>query len=187
MRKEAFAEVFGNISEEYVTEARKPRGGKKRLVLSWGAAAACLCFAIWAALPFWQSGLPAADTEPYQALSGDCAAAYEPYGALFPRTILAGYVLEGDTVGLYDEAVMKAVFCGSSAEDTMTITISEKAYFGTVLLNTVLENEPSGSRIYLSSGEYAVCYSFSTRDIRCIQGFDEMVCSAAAFGKAETN
>lgn len=51
MRKEEFAEVFGDINERYVKEAETVKPAKKSLRRRWGAAAACLCLMIGLALP----------------------------------------------------------------------------------------------------------------------------------------
>ena len=159
------------------------RTKKKNSWMKWGAIAACLCLVVLVAMPFMQNSEPVTDIEPYKELSVSEAVAYEPYGGLFPQIILDGYMLEENMVGLYDEKVMKAVYCNNSTEDVMTITISDKGYFGNVELNTVLEKEQNGSKIYMDSGDYVVCYSFSTRDINTIEGFDKMVSSVVAFGK----
>lgn len=46
MRKEEFAEIFGDISEKYITEAEAERRSKKTPWLRWGAMAACLCLVV---------------------------------------------------------------------------------------------------------------------------------------------
>ena len=43
MRKEDFAETFGDINEKHILEARADRKAKKPIWLKWGAMAACLC------------------------------------------------------------------------------------------------------------------------------------------------
>ena len=43
MRKENFAEAFGEINEKHIVEARADRKAKKPVWLKWGAMAACLC------------------------------------------------------------------------------------------------------------------------------------------------
>lgn len=160
------------------------RTKKKNSWMKWGAMAACLCLVVLVAMPFMQQNSePATDIEPYKGLSVSEAVAYEPYGGLFPQTILDGYVLEENTVGLYDGKVMKAIYCNNSTDDVMTITISDKGYFENIELNTVLEKGQNGSKIYIDSGDYVVCYSFNTRDINTIEDFDKMVSSAVAFGK----
>lgn len=45
MRKEAFAEVLGDISENYVKEAETVQKARRRFWVKWGAMAACLCLA----------------------------------------------------------------------------------------------------------------------------------------------
>lgn len=121
------------------------------------------------------------------------AIAYEPFGALYPKTILDGYVLENNTVGLYDETVMKAVYCNDSIGDVLTITIAAKGYFGDVERNIILQDKQlqdkqlqdkqGGTRIYIESGNYMVGYYFNTRDIADIENFEEMVTYAASFKK----
>lgn len=186
MKKEELFNIIGEVDEQKVAAAGMAMNTKKKsrpVWLKWGAMAACLCLVVVVAMPFMQNSEPATDIEPYKGLSISEAVAYEPYGELFPQTILDGYVLEENTVGLYDGKVMKAVYCNNSTEDVMTITISDKGYFGNVELNTVLEKGQNGSKIYMNSGDYVVCYSFSTRDINTIEGFDKMVSSALAFDK----
>ena len=178
------SKALGHIDDDLVSGAVEyKRTKKKNGWLKWGAMAACLCLVVLVAMPFMQNSEPVTDIEPYKGLSVSEAVAYEPYGELFPQTILDGYVLEENTVGLYDGKVLKAVYCNNSTEDVMTITISDKGHFGNVELNTVLEKEQNGSKIYMDSGDYVVCYSFDTRDINTIEGFDKMVSSAVAFGK----
>ncbi len=43
MKKEEFCEVFGDISEKYVKEARADRKAKKHRPFQWKAIAACFC------------------------------------------------------------------------------------------------------------------------------------------------
>lgn len=186
MTSKTISDAITNISAEYIEKAADytvTKKAHKPVWLKWAAMAACLCLVVLVAMPFVRNSEPATDIEPYKGLSVSEAVAYVPYGELFPQTILDGYVLEENTVGLYDGKVMKAVYCNNSIEDIMTITISDKGYFENIELNTVLEKGQNGSKIYLDSGDYVVCYSFSTRDINTIEGFDKMVSSAVAFGK----
>lgn len=46
MRKEEFAEVLGDINENYVKEARAPKKAKKHSWIKWCAMAACLCLVV---------------------------------------------------------------------------------------------------------------------------------------------
>ena len=46
MRKEEFAEVFGEINENYVKEAETIKKAKKPVWVKWGAMAACLCLVV---------------------------------------------------------------------------------------------------------------------------------------------
>lgn len=55
MRKEEFAEVLGGISEDYVKEAETAQKTEKPSWVKWGAAAACLCLVVLAAMTFFQS------------------------------------------------------------------------------------------------------------------------------------
>lgn len=55
MRKEEFCEVFGDIRESYVAEARAGRKTKQPVWLKWGAAAACLCL-MAVGVFLWHSG-----------------------------------------------------------------------------------------------------------------------------------
>lgn len=186
MKKENLFDIIGDIDEQKVATAGRAMTAQKKsrpVWVKWGAMAACLCLVVLVAMPFMQNSEPATDIEPYKGLSVSEAVAYEPYGELFPQNILDGYVLEENTVGLYDGKVLKAVYCNNSTEDVMTITISDKGYFENVELNTVLEKGQNGSKIYMDSGDYMVCYSFSTRDINTIEDFDKMVNSALAFDK----
>lgn len=185
MKKEELFNIIGEVDEQKVASAGMAMS-KKKSRPAWvkrGAMAACLCLVILVAMPFMQNDEHVTDIEPYKGLSVSEAVAYEPYGDLFPQTILDGYVLEENTVGLYDGKVMKAVYCNNSTDDVMTITISDKGYFENIELNTVLEKGQNGSKVYIDSGDYVVCYSFSTRDINTIGDFDKMVSSSVAFGK----
>jgi hypothetical protein len=182
MKKEKLYEAIGEIDDNYINDAHLTTKRKSRPTwIKWGAMAACLCLVVLVAMPFMRNSEPATDIEPYKGLSVSEAIAYEHYGELFPQTILDGYVLEENTVGLYDGKVMKAVYYNNSTEDVMTITISDKGYFENVELNTVLETGKNGSKIYIASGDYVVCYSFSIRDINTLEGFYQMVTSATAF------
>lgn len=181
MKSESILDAIGMINEEAVREAKAYQRPKSRGWVKWGAMAACLCLVVLAAIPFLQNREPVTDIEPYKELTVVEAVALEPYGELYPQTILEGYTLEENKVGFYDGKVLKAVYCNNSTEDIMTIIISDKEYFEDVELNIVLEKGESGSKIYLNSRDYIVCYSFSTIDINTIDGFSEMVSSARSF------
>ena len=203
MSTDRFTAAMGYIDDDLISDAVTYMPKKKSPVrwMKWVAVAACFCLVVGLSVPeLFRSPSSdrlegnltihdekpaehenATDIEPYTKLSVAEAIAYEPYGNLFPQTILDGYVLEDNTVGLYDGKVMKAVYCNNNTEDVMTITISDKGYFENIELNTVLKNGQDGSEIYMDSGDYVVRYSFSTRDINTIENFDEMVSSALAF------
>ncbi|HIT07820.1 MAG TPA: hypothetical protein IAB55_01865 [Candidatus Merdivicinus faecavium] len=51
MKKEEFCEIFGDISESYVKEARAGRKAPKTNWLKWGAAAACLAIILFMGIP----------------------------------------------------------------------------------------------------------------------------------------
>lgn len=123
------------------------------------------------------------ENEPKKELTVTEAISSEPFGSLYPEIILDGYVLENDTVGLYDGTVMKAVYCNDSIGDVLTITIAAKEYFGDVERNTILQYKQDGTKIYLESGEYMVAYYFSTQNIANIENFERMVTSATSFKK----
>ena len=46
MRKEDFAETFGDINEKHIVEARAGHKAKKPVWLKWGAMAACMCLVV---------------------------------------------------------------------------------------------------------------------------------------------
>lgn len=46
MRKEEFCEIFGDINEKHIAEARAERRAGKPAWLRWGAMAACLCLVV---------------------------------------------------------------------------------------------------------------------------------------------
>ncbi len=54
MRKEDFAETFGDINEKHILEARAERKAKKPVWVKWGAMAACLCLV---AVGVWHSNI----------------------------------------------------------------------------------------------------------------------------------
>ena len=51
MRKEDFAEVLGDINENYIQEAETIKRSKKPVWPKWGAMAACLCLVIGLTMP----------------------------------------------------------------------------------------------------------------------------------------
>ncbi len=53
MRKEDFVEVLGDINENYVKEAETVKKVRKPFWVKWGAAAACLCLMVLAAVPLF--------------------------------------------------------------------------------------------------------------------------------------
>jgi len=53
VRKEDFAEILGGIDENYVKEAETVKKTGKPSRVKWGAAAACLCLMVLAAVPFF--------------------------------------------------------------------------------------------------------------------------------------
>ena len=58
MRKEEFCKALGDINENYVKEARAERKVPKSAWLKWGAAAACLCLLVTAAIVWNNAGMP---------------------------------------------------------------------------------------------------------------------------------
>ncbi len=184
MTKKTISDAIANISTEYIEKAADYTAVKKvrkPVWMKWIAMAACLCAIVMVAIPIVQHYNYVTDNEPKRELTVAEAMAYKPFGLLYPETILDGYVLENNHVGLYNEKVMKAVYCNNNTEDVLTITIATKDYFGDVERNTILQNEQGGTKIYIESGDYVVAYSFSTRDIVDVEDFENMVTSATAF------
>ena len=57
MRKEEFAEIFGDINEKYIMDAKRKDKGKKPMGIKWGIIAACLCIimiTIETVIPVWK-------------------------------------------------------------------------------------------------------------------------------------
>ena len=185
MTKEQLSDALSMLNDDMIEEADKVRSSARlrRRWVRWGVLAACLCLVLAAALSLMQRHDTAADKEPCEKLTVAEALSYEPFGALFPTAILDGYALENNTVFVFNKAVMKAEYCSNRSDDAMTIIIANKEYFENAERNTVLENGRSGSKIYIASGDHIIAYYFSRRDIRTIEGFEEMVTSAAAFAK----
>lgn len=184
MTKKTISDAITNISTEYIEKAADYTATKKThkpIWAKWVSMAACLCAIVMIAIPIVQHYNYVADNEPQKELTVAEAMAYEPFGALYPEAILDGYVLENNRVGLYNEKVIKAVYQNDGIGDIMTITIAAKAYFGDVKVNTILEDEQGGTRVYMESGDYVVAYYFSTRDICNIDDFENMTTSASAF------
>ena len=182
MNAKKFSDAMSELDTKYVDEALNyKKKEKKPAWMKWGAMAACLCAIVMVAIPVIQHYNYVTDNEPQRELTVAEAISYEPLGALYPETILDGYVLEDNTVKLYDEAVMKAVYYNDSIGDVLTITIAAKEYFGDVEQDTILQDKNGGTRIYLESGNYMVAYYFSTQDIASIENFEEMVTSSASF------
>lgn len=184
MTNKTISNAITNISTEYIEKAADytvTKKARKPVWTKWAAMAACLCAIVMIAIPIVQHHNYVTDNEPKRELSVAEAMAYKPFGALYPETLLDGYELENNYVGLYNEKVMKAVYCNNNMEDVLTITIAMKDYFGDVEQNAVLHDEQSGTKIYIASGDYVVSYSFSTRDIADIKDFENMVTSATAF------
>ena len=65
MKKEEFCEIFGDINEKYIKEARTHQKNKKFGWLKWGAMAACVCFMICA------FAIPRLFEKPNNSTSGD--------------------------------------------------------------------------------------------------------------------
>ena len=65
MRKEEFCEIFGDINDKHIKEARTHQKNKKFGWLKWGAMAACVCFMICA------FAIPRLFEKPNNSTSGD--------------------------------------------------------------------------------------------------------------------
>lgn len=183
MKIENILDAIGAINDEAVLDARAYKRTKHSNIAKWGTLIACLCAIAIVAIPIMQHSDYVTDNEPQKELTVSEAISSEPFGALYPETTLDGYVLENNSVALYDGTVMKAVYCNDNIGDVLTITIATKEYFGDVERNTILPYKQGGTRIYLESGEYMVAYYFSTRDIANIENFEQMVTSATSFKK----
>lgn len=116
------------------------------------------------------------------SLSLQEAQAYEPFGYLFPTAIIHGYADEYE-ISVFGDTILEARFY--NGEDELLIKIAAKEFFGDIQTNTVfyLDNLTNGTYIYIDGSDYIVYYSFSASDINDVQGFIEMVNSAAFFHK----
>lgn len=57
MKKEEFAEIFGEINENYIIDAQRKAKGKKPIGMKWSIIAACLCImivTIKTIMPVWK-------------------------------------------------------------------------------------------------------------------------------------
>lgn len=68
MKKEDFAEVFGDINEKHIVGARAERRRKKPVWVKWGAMAACLCLACGMAM-YTQKVLPSTEPKTGQSIT----------------------------------------------------------------------------------------------------------------------
>ena len=56
MKKEEFAEIFGEINENYIIDAQRKDKGKNPIGMKWGIIVACLCImivTIKTTMPVW--------------------------------------------------------------------------------------------------------------------------------------
>lgn len=66
MKKEDFAEVLGDINENYVKEAETAKKAKKPVWLKWGAMAACLCLVVCGGIMLNRSPAESPNPDPVQ-------------------------------------------------------------------------------------------------------------------------
>ena len=125
-----------------------------------------------------------AETEPLAVLNLETLLSHSPLGEYFPTNVLDGYELTEEGIGLFgeDQQVLQARYYNKYLEDHILIGISPKDTLGKVELNEVQYLEKTtetGSRIYVEAGDYIVLYQFSSRDIKQIDNFEQMVVSSA--------
>lgn len=188
MNSKAFLDAMGGIDSKYIEEAAVYR--QKRQAVAWGkviALAACIVFVLALTIPTLtrQTQTIVTENEPKLELTLSEAINHKTFGGQFPQQLLEGYVLQG-TPGIYDNRVLQAAFINEQLGDEMIIRIASKEWFHSHepesrQLNTVQYRATlhgTGSYIFFEGGENIISYSFSTRDIGKIDGFQDMVHSA---------
>lgn len=191
MKANVFSDAMGIIDSSYVEEAAVYQKSKKSIPwVKLAAVAACLMLVAAIIIPIisTKNQNTITDIEPKKELTLSEAMNDKTFGGLFPKQILAGYVLE-DKPGIYgtgDNTVLRATFYNYELEDEMIIRIASKEWFHSHEKESVESDtvryrsdlKQGGSYIYLESGEYIIAYSFSARDIAQIDDFRDMVNSA---------
>lgn len=194
MNSSLFSDAMSIIDISYIEEAATYR--KESKTIPWGklctiaACFACLILsvALVIAVVNRQNHSLVTENEPKVELTLNEAMNDKKFGVLFPKKILAGYVLE-DKPGIFgvgDNAVLRATFYNYELEDEMVIRIALKTWFishekESIESNAVKyrsERKQDGSYIYVESEDFIIAYSFSTRDIAQIEEFRDMVNSA---------
>ncbi len=104
MRKEDFAEVFGDINENYIQEAEAIKTSKKPVWLKWGAVAACFCLLV-AAVAVAPKLLP--ETTPLPPNSGQSVG---PGHTEVPRTPWTIHFNEASSMLTANRPYYKGVF-----------------------------------------------------------------------------
>ena len=191
MKANVFSDAMGIIDSSYIEEAAIYQKVKKPIPwVKLAAEVACLLLVVAIIIPIisMKNQNAITDIESKKELTLNEVMTDKTFGVLFPKQILAGYVLE-DKPGIYgtgDNAVLRVTFYNYELEDEMIIRIASKEWFHShekesVESDTVRyrsDMKQDGSYIYLESGEYIIAYSFSARDIAQIDGFRDMVNSA---------
>lgn len=116
MRKEDFAEILGDISENYIQEAETMKRSEKSVWVKWGAMAACFCLLAATAIPNLFSAntpIPPADSDlpiHEQPLQPSPSQSQEPQPAEDARTSWTIHFNEASSMLAADRAYSKATF-----------------------------------------------------------------------------
>lgn len=98
MRKEDFAEVFGDINEKHIVDARADRKAKKPIWVKWGAMAACLCLVVGLAIPMMNNDI--SDQDHHSGLDSVKNPVYEVVQYTIPTDYVPADLYIATTTGL---------------------------------------------------------------------------------------
>ncbi len=191
MKTSVFSDAMGMIDIRYIEEASFYGKTAKTVWLKrLSAAAACLLTAAAIAVPILlHDNKTVTENEPMGELTLESAINDKTFGSLFPSHILEGYEPEypPGIHGTGSDRILYAKFYNDEIGDEMIMIVGSKEWFKkrvpeSAELDTVIYHEGltvTGSCIYIEGEDNIVSYSFTTRDIAEIDGFYDMVGSAA--------
>lgn len=159
MRKEEFAEAFGDINEKHIAEARADRKAKKPVWIKWGAMAACLCLVVGIAIPVLNpKGGPGQDDDLRPLNVIEYNGAYYEGIDMAEKNVLDTYNLPHE---ITSDMIGSSLGAGldHNGEQTGQVFYQYAPYADIVTITTELEQERAQRAVYIV--EDGGAYSFA--------------------------